>query len=311
MTNPAPAPGAVGRRVALKVDCDTFLGTRAGLPSLLRALAKRRIRATFFFTLGPDRSGRAIVRVFTRRGFLRKMIRSRALSLYGPRTALYGTLLPAPMIGRRLESLIRSVGEAGHEVGVHGWDHVRWHDRLDRMTDSQIRADYGRAHDAFARIFGRRAHASAAPGWHATAGSLAVQESFGLRYASDTRGGTPFFPAAEGRRFRTIQLPTTLPTWDETYNSTDVPNDEALIAHYRAAIVGTEIHSIHTEGEGTVLFPLFERQLDAWLADGVTFVTLDEIAAEWLAAPDRVPVRTLVRGVLPGRAGEITTSVPA
>lgn len=307
----APVASAAGRRVALKVDCDTFLGTRAGLPTLLRALAKRRIRATFFFTLGPDRSGRAIVRVFTRRGFLRKMIRSRALSLYGPRTALYGTLLPAPMIGRRLASLIRSVGDAGHEVGVHGWDHVRWHDRLDRMTDAQVRADYGRAHDVFARIFGRRAHSSAAPGWHATAGSLAVQESFGLRYASDTRGGTPFFPDADGRRFRTLQIPTTLPTWDETYHSPALPNDEALIAHYRAAIVGTEVHSIHTEGEGTVLFPLFERQLDAWLADGVTFVTMDTIAAEWLAEPARIPVRRIVRGTLPGRAGEVTISVPA
>ncbi|HKV52142.1 MAG TPA: polysaccharide deacetylase family protein [Gemmatimonadaceae bacterium] len=311
MTSSAPVATAGRRRVALKVDCDTFLGTRAGLPNLLRALAKRRLRATFFFTLGPDRSGRAIVRIFTRRGFLRKMIRSRALSLYGPRTALYGTLLPAPMIGRRLASLIRSVGDAGHEVGVHGWDHVRWHDRLDRMSDAQIRADYGRAHDVFARIFGRRAHASAAPGWHATPRSLAVQESFGLRYASDTRGGTPFFPEANGRRFRTIQLPTTLPTWDEMYNSPDVPNDDALIARYRAAIAGTEVHSMHTEGEGTVLFPLFERQLDAWLADGVTFVTLDEIAGEALAAPERVPVRRIVRGVLPGRAGEITASAPA
>lgn len=312
MTGPLPAGAAGGRRrLALKVDCDTFLGTRAGLPNLLRVLAARRIRATFFFTLGPDRSGRAIIRVFTRRGFLAKMIRSRAVSLYGPRTALYGTLLPAPMIGRRLASLIRSVGEAGHEVGVHGWDHVRWHDRLNRMTNAQIRDDYGRAHDEFARIFGRRAAASAAPGWHATAGSLAVQEAFALRYASDTRGGTPFFPDAGGRRFRTIQVPTTLPTLDETWRSPALPNDDALVAHYRSAIAGTEVHSIHTEGEGTVFLPLFERQLDAWRADGVTFVTLDEIAGEWLAAPERIPVRRIVRGVLPGRAGEITASVPA
>jgi len=56
--------------------------------------------------------------------------------------------------------------------------------------------------------------------------------------------------------------------------------------------------------------PLFERQLDAWIEDGVTFVTLEEIAKEWLATPDRVPVRRIVRGELPGRAGLITTSVP-
>ena len=66
------------RRVALKVDCDTLEGTREGVPRLLEIFAARGIRATFFFTLGPDRSGVAVRRVFTRKGFLRKMIRSRA-----------------------------------------------------------------------------------------------------------------------------------------------------------------------------------------------------------------------------------------
>ena len=87
--------------VALKVDCDTYLGTRDGIPRLLDILGSRGIRATFFFTLGPDRSGVAVRRVFTRKGFLKKMLRSRAPSLYPLRTMLSGTLLPAPRIGER------------------------------------------------------------------------------------------------------------------------------------------------------------------------------------------------------------------
>ena len=67
-------------RVALKVDCDTYEGTRDGIPRLLEIFAARGIRATFFFTLGPDRSGVALRRIFTRKGFLAKMIRSRAPS---------------------------------------------------------------------------------------------------------------------------------------------------------------------------------------------------------------------------------------
>ncbi len=127
-------------RVALKVDCDTFLGTRDGIPRLLEILAAREIRATFFFTLGPDRSGLAARRVFTRKGFLRKMIRSRAPRLYPLRTMLSGTLLPAPAIGERCAAQIRSVAQAGHETGVHGWDHVRWQDRLERMKPEAIRS---------------------------------------------------------------------------------------------------------------------------------------------------------------------------
>jgi peptidoglycan/xylan/chitin deacetylase (PgdA/CDA1 family) len=301
----------LARRVALKVDCDTFQGTKAGLPNLLRLFDRFGIRATFFFTLGPDRSGRAIARVFTRKGFLRKMLRSRALSMYGPRTMLYGTLLPAPMIGRRLSALIRSVGDAGHEVGVHGWDHVRWHDRLGRLTDEEIADDYGMAHRVFEQIFGRRARASAAPGWHATAASLVVQDRYGLLYASNTRGGAPFFPEAAGRRYLTLEVPTTLPTWDETFRSAEFADDAALIAYYRQAVHGTEVHSIHTEVEATALLALFERQLEAWRADGVGFVALEEIARETLATPGRIPARAIVRTTLPGRAGEVTASRPA
>lgn len=303
--------GATERRVALKVDCDTYEGTKAGIPSLLRALDRRGIRASFYFTLGPDRSGRAIVRVFTRKGFLKKMLRSRALSMYGPRTVLYGTLLPAPMIGERLAGVIRSVAEAGHEVGVHGWDHVRWHDRLDRLPEEEVAREYGAAHREFQRIFGRPARASAAPGWHATATSLAVQERYGLRYASNTRGGAPFFPEAAGRRYATLEIPTTLPTWDETYNAPELRDERAFIDYYRSAVAGTAVHSIHTEVEATALLALFERQLDAWRADGVRFVTMEELAGEALADRERIPVRRIVRRTVPGRGGEITASEPA
>ena len=65
------------RRLALKVDCDTYEGTKAGVPRLLALLDRLGVRASFFFTLGPDRSGRAIARILTHKGFVRKMMRSR------------------------------------------------------------------------------------------------------------------------------------------------------------------------------------------------------------------------------------------
>src|SRR6266496_392815 len=135
------------RRVALKVDCDTYVGTRDGVPRLLEAFAARGIRASFFFSFGPDRSGVAVKRVFTKPGFLTKMLRSRAASLYGFPTILYGTFLAAPMIGRRCEREIREAARAGHETGVHAWDHVGWHDHLDGWTAEKIRREYLSAHE--------------------------------------------------------------------------------------------------------------------------------------------------------------------
>ena len=236
------------------------------------------------------------------------MIRSRAISLYGPKPALYGTLLPAPDIGRRLASTLRAVEAAGHEIGVHGWDHVRWHDRLNRMSEDQIARDYGLAHRAFERIFDRPARCAAAPGWHATATSLSVEERYGLSYASNTRGGEPFFPKADNRQFTTLEIPTTLPTWDEMFNVPRFRVQQRLVDYYRTLVRGAEVHSIHTEVEGTALIDLFEQQLKCWQTDGVTFITLGDIASEISSGGAPIPVRRLIRTTLPGRAGEVTAS---
>ena len=52
------------RGIALKVDVDTLRGTREGVPRLLALLKRVGAGATFFFSLGPDHTGRAMLRVF-------------------------------------------------------------------------------------------------------------------------------------------------------------------------------------------------------------------------------------------------------
>ena len=280
--------GMTLRRIALKVDCDTFEGTKNGIPNLIRLFDELKIRATFLFTLGPDTSGRAIFRVFTQKGFLKKMLRSNAAALYGPKTMMYGTLLPSPMIGKKLTDEIRSVEKAGHEVGVHGWDHIRWHDKVDRMPFKKVERDYLNARAEFERIFGKPAHSSGAPGWNACANSLQVQENCKLLYASDTRGGTPCFPSVDGKTFNVLEIPTTLPTWDEMLGEPTLADDNAFTTYYRGIIKATEVHSIHTEVEATAKLALFRKQLILWKTDGVSFVTLEEIAREQLANPEKI-----------------------
>jgi peptidoglycan/xylan/chitin deacetylase (PgdA/CDA1 family) len=277
------------------------------VPRLLDLFTKMGIRATFFFTFGPDRSGLAVRRFFTQRGYLKKMLRSRAGSLYGMKTALYGTLLPAPIIGERCASEIASVAAAGHETGVHGWDHVGWHDGLDRWPPAKVREQAGRAHAAYERLFGKRARASAAAGWTVTAASLEVEEERGLLYTSNSRGGGPFFPEIGGRRFRTLEMPSTLPTLDETLAWEHLRDDGDQRGYYRRAVLGTEVHTIHAEVEGRSKLPLFAKILGDWRAAGVAFVTLEELAAEALANSEAVPVRPMTRATLPGRAGTVAT----
>jgi peptidoglycan/xylan/chitin deacetylase (PgdA/CDA1 family) len=179
------APGAARvARVALKIDVDTFRGTRDGVPALLEDLAAAGVKASFFFTLGPDNSGRAVLRVFRKRGFLAKMLRTNAARMYGWRTALYGTLLPAPEIGRRCRSTMAAVAAAGHEVGLHAWDHVTWQDRLDRMQRAAIDHQLDRGIAAFEAIFGNRPRAFAAPAWCCTGEAFAALDARGFDYLS-------------------------------------------------------------------------------------------------------------------------------
>ena len=116
--------------VALKVDVDTYAGTRDGVPNLLADLARFGAKATFYFSMGPDNSGKALRRIFTRKGFLKKQLRSGAPSAYSLKTMLYGVLLPAPMIAASFPGVLRETEQRGHEVGIHCWDHVKWHDYL-------------------------------------------------------------------------------------------------------------------------------------------------------------------------------------
>ena len=69
------------RILGLKIDVDTYQGMRRGVPRLLDLLAQEKLRATFYLSIGPDASGRAIFQMFRNPRFLKKMIATRAPSL--------------------------------------------------------------------------------------------------------------------------------------------------------------------------------------------------------------------------------------
>ncbi len=290
--------------LAIKVDVDTERGTRLGVPRLLELFADLGIRATFLFALGPDNTGRALRRVF-RPGFFGKVVRTSVLSTYGIRTLLNGVLWPGPHIGRRHEALLRSVRDAGHEVGIHCYDHVRWQDGLARMSLSDVRAEFGKARQEFQRIFGVPAPTAGAAGWQANANSLEVYDEAGLEYASDVRGNSAFYPRIAGRVFRTLQIPTTLPTLDELMGRPEFPATE-LVNHYLSVLqIGRlNVLTAHAEIEGMSKRELCADFLRRAKLSGVRFVRLDEIA-QVLRAAGAAPVCELAQGTVDGRSGTL------
>jgi peptidoglycan/xylan/chitin deacetylase (PgdA/CDA1 family) len=292
----------VSLKIALKVDVCNRRALEQGVPGLLRILGEFGVQASFFVAFGPDNSGKAVRRIF-RRGFLKKMIRTRAPSTYGLKTLLYGTLLPAPMVGEALPQLLRQIEQARHEVGLHGWDHVGWHDGLARMTPNDVRDSLSRASRLFEQSLGSPPVFSGAPGWQATPVSLQAQDQYGFVFASDCRGQKPFYPRVSGTVLKTLQIPTTLPTSDELLGINGM-NEEALADHYLRNLRQDSINllGLHAEMEGLRYTAWLRAFLARSLAAGAQFSLLSEIAQQesLVAPPDEVLWREI-----PGRAGTV------
>ena len=281
--------------IGLKVDVCNRRSLKEGVPGLLRTLGEFGVRASFFVAFGPDNSGKAVRRIF-RRGFLRKMIRTRAPSTYGLKTLLYGTLLPAPLVGESLPQLLNQIKEARHEVGLHGWDHVGWHDRLPRMTLDDVRASMSRASQLFEQSLGSPPLFSGAPGWQVTPASLQAQDEYGFAFASDCRGQKPFYPRVAGAVLKTLQIPTTLPTSDELLG-VDGMNEQALADYYLHSLHQDSVNllGLHAEMEGLRYAGWLRAFLARALEAGAQFSLLSEIARQEsaVAAPDDLLCREI------------------
>ena len=141
--------------LGLRIDVDTYRGTKKGVPNLQKILLSQKIAASFFFCTGPDNMGRHILKML-KPGFLKKMMRSNAPNLYGWDIILKGTLLPGPVIGKKCADIIRSVAQDGHEIGLHAWDHYEWQSHMLNMAQKQILDSMQKGCDGLEAITGRR-----------------------------------------------------------------------------------------------------------------------------------------------------------
>jgi len=297
-------------RLALKIDVDTDRGTRIGVPNLVRDLQEFEVPACFLFSLGPDQTGRAITRIF-RPGFFKKVSRTSVVKLYGIRTLLNGTLLPAPHIGRRNARVMREVRDAGHEVGIHCFNHYRWQDYVQKMSLDAVRAEFIAARAEFLRIFGSEAQTAGAPGWQSNARSRQIYDEAGLLYASDVRGSTPFFPRINGQVFKTLEIPSTLPTFDELLGRPEYPEDK-IVAHYMSLLREDRpnVFTLHAEIEGMGKRPLFRALLAECYNAGVQFIRLDDLARELLSNHASIPVCDQLAAEIDGRSGNVAVQAP-
>jgi undecaprenyl phosphate-alpha-L-ara4FN deformylase len=264
-------------KAGLRVDVDTFRGTKLGVPNLCRILEKHSVKASFFFSVGPDNMGRHLWRLL-KPTFLIKMLRTKAASLYGWDILLRGTIIPGPVIGEKLAGIIRSTADAGHEIGLHAWDHHFWQAHIDNMDSDTIYKSINKGVMLLTKILGRPPECSAVPGWKCNNLVLEQKSKFSFRYNSDCRGDSIFFPYVNGTKLSQLQIPVTLPTYDELIGRDGITS-ENYNEHLLSLIVPDKLNvlTIHAEVEGIVCENMFDNFLGDTKAKGISFVPLGEL----------------------------------
>lgn len=283
-------------KIGLRIDVDTFRGTKHGVPILCQLLAKNDIKATFYFSLGPDNMGRHLWRLL-KPTFLWKMLRTNAAGLYGPEIIFMGTMWPGPLIGKKLGPIIKEAADAGHEIGLHAWDHHREQAKTDKLSSSQIETYLQKGMAELERITGMAPVTSAAPGWRCNDLILAEKAKMPFKFNSDCRG-TEIFISEVGKQ---IQVPVTMPTYDEVLGKdsiTDENYNEFMLKQLKSDQLN--VLTIHAEAEGGKCRRMFEEFILKAKEQGAEFVPLGELLVD---AGDNIPPGKITQESFSGREG--------
>ena len=300
--HPAAAPA---KRLALKVDVQTYRGTLEGVPSLMEVLRRHGAQATFLFSLGTEHTGARLLRMGS--AALRRVGNRPLLSHYGAKTLRYGTVLPSPDIGRRCADVMRTVRDAGFEVGIHAWDSARWR-KAAAVSDAHWTLEHmQRAVDRFEEIFGMPPQVHGAAGWQMNTHAYRLTQRLGFDYCSDTRGIHPFLPVVNAELIACPQIPTTLPALDELLarDGMSPANAASLLVKATRTLPAPagHVHTLSAELEGMELLPLFEQILHAWRTDGMDLLSLNTYFAA--ARAETLPRHRVEIGRLDGFASAV------
>ncbi|RMF93287.1 MAG: 4-deoxy-4-formamido-L-arabinose-phosphoundecaprenol deformylase [Candidatus Schekmanbacteria bacterium] len=296
--------------LSLKIDVDTSLGLKENVPSILKILSKFNIKGTFFVAMGPDNSGKALKRIF-RKEFFKMTLRTRRIKRFPLKTLSYGFLLKAPIISLENKEILKLIRKEGHECGIHGYDHVKWHENLSEMSQDEIEEELIKAKKLYEEILDESPLSSASPGWRATEKSLEAEDKLNLKYHSDTRGKTPFFIKIGEKLLKTLEIPTTLPTMDEIYGFNGL-KDKELPVYYLEKIRESSfsVMTIHPELEGVEPGKsIFIEILSNLKNEGIKFISLDEASSLLLQKQGKIPLCSIEERMICGRSSKVAVQL--
>jgi undecaprenyl phosphate-alpha-L-ara4FN deformylase len=277
--------------LGLKIDVDTYIGMKQGVPRLLSILARFGIQATFYLSMGPDASGRAILQLVKNPRFLKKMLKTNAGRLYGIKTALYGTLLPSPMIALSFPGLVEQMISAGHEVEFHAWDHRRWQDELYKRSSDWIKDWFENGIQAYRRLVKKEPSSFGAPSWLIDDRVLELTKKYSFSYLSCTRAKEPFIHEIS----RLMEIPSDLPCFEEVGVTQGVSKILQILKSG-----GIHVLPVHAEVEGGIWGKYFIELCEKIQTMDLQILPLSKIRV--LLESQALPVRKYRMELLAGRS---------
>jgi len=292
-------------KLAIKIDVDSLRSTTIGVPRLTALLEAHAAGATFLFSVGPDRSGRHIDRMF-RRGMPGRLWRTRAVRDFDMSGFLYGSVIPAPDIGNRAANTMRAVRDSGFETGVRAFDQIEWQQHIARRNSQWVGQQMSMARSRYEHIFAEAPRVHGAAGWQMNRNAYRLTQRLDFAYSSDTRGTHPFIPVFQAEVISCPQLPTTLPTLDELVGRDGV-NRNNVVQHVLGLTQDPRssghVFTASAAVEGLKLLPEFEQLLEGWRQQGYDIVSLHDYVASFDIR--HLPFHEVSIGTVAGRPGTV------
>ena len=255
----------------LRIDIDCVRDAET-LPVLLDMLNGHGVKATFFVATGPDNIARNMKNCLNPLNLIRKKAFKR-----------YGLTIFNELVFKRQVQDSKNIGlvlDAGHELGLHGYDHYNWMNHLDSKSMEEIGALISRGCDLFEQALGFYPKSFASPGFKMNSKFLSVLDDFGFSYSSDFVGEKAFYPEVEieSKVCRTLQIPVSMRSIGEQEESGLSDNQILKAVMDRLSRSSHFVFYCHPSYEPVFKPALLERVLKC-MEETAKIVTLGKIAS--------------------------------
>ncbi len=176
---------------------------------------------------------------------------------------------------------MRSIADAGFDVGVHCYDHVRWQDGVSQTNYLWTRWQLELAVNAFGGVFGRPPHMHGAAGWQLNEHVPALQEVVGFRVRVGYARDASVLSMVRRRRRQRSAIPNDA-THDSMSSWVDLMSrargvDDFLLSMTEKSPHSGHVYTLHAELEGGAYLQLFTNLLSGWRAQGYTLSDMPDL----------------------------------